>query len=258
MKYFVVALFGVLIVIWCGEKMMHHGITTDGKIAVTNGAETGQIEEVATTVVFKKFPMNFELPVNPSADDLLHASQTNVISHVSDKLLASGILRDSVGFLKDPLYNNWRTVGPMHSPSGVASLIEAKFKGPQPFYFRYEYAEGMMMSGRYYNLLGFHDLVNLVAKYGDKLPPDVPIVALGSVTAYRSFVYEVDMNIVQSPTVIKRDGKWELFDFRIIHDGFSPEDHAPLFLVDLNCKVDRDNPAPRSSVKIFLYPGDVR
>jgi hypothetical protein len=137
-------------------------------------------------------------------------------------------------------------------------LVEARFDGVEPLWFRYEYATEMMHSGGYRNWLGFHDLVNLVAKYGNGLPSDTPIVAIGSVTAYRSFAFMSNANIIQSPVAIKRDGKWNMQTLSAVSEhSFSPKDRPPLFLYDKE-DVDTYNPAPKTKISMFLREYDVR
>jgi hypothetical protein len=256
MKY-VITFFAVLGLVSCTAKVHLETKSTDGVVAPTTTVDDNG--KVATTVVFRELSTDFDLPAENLGDvRYKNREEVNAISSVSDKLLSKGIFTDTVGFLKSPLYNNWKTVGPIHNAHNSAKLVEARFDGPRPDWFNYRYAEQIMDGGRYYDCLGFHDLVNLVAKYGDQLPSDVPIIALGSVTAYRSVSYMDDGNIIQSPTVVKRNGKWELWDLRIIYDrSFLPGApyHPALYLVDVdNCVEMAKYRKPRpSQIRIFVH-----
>lgn len=201
-----------------------------------------------TIITLKELPLTFDLP-DWGITDMRVSTITNAPSPVSDRLLASGLFEDPVGFLKNPLYNNWKAVGPVHHFNARATLVEISFNGPRPRWFTYEIAEEILSKSQRFEWLGFHDLVNLVAKYGDELPSDVPIVGLGSITAYRSFQYMKDMNVIESPTVIKMRGRWALWDLRILYDRSVPDRpyHSPLFLVDTSKEAK-----PASTIKMTL------
>jgi len=210
-------------------------------------------KKVATTVVFRELPITLDLPsVLPSPmRDMKKWKECcpTIISTVSDKLLAG--FGDPVGFLKNPLYNNWKTMGPLHISDYAPTLVEVSFDGSRPIWFSYELIEEILGSAGYENLLGLHDLANLVSKYGDVLPADTPIVGFASVTAYYDYGFMSIGKKIQSPAVIKTKGKWDLWDLRILYDRSFPDYpyHPPLFLVDVD-KKDRHQPLPK--VKIFL------
>jgi hypothetical protein len=244
MKYIIIVFCAVLTMVSCGKKA-HEG--------------TNEEKKIATTVVFRELPIALDLPSLPPS--LTEAERKNwmcfsqtTLSKVSDKLLAG--FGDYAGLLKDPLYNNWKTVGPIHNSSYTARLVEVSFDGPRPSWFSYKLADEILDSAKYDDPLGLHDLVNLVSKYGDALPADTPIIGFASVAAYYSYAY---MNVgkrIQVPTVVKRNGKWELWDLRILYPrSFSDFPyHPPLFLVDLDVKDWRQ---PLGKVKIFLDPENV-
>ena len=255
MKY-AIAFFVVLTMVSCSSKK--HEQSATASVVTSTTTMTDDEGKVATTVVFRQLAEEFDLPAENIGDvRYKNREEVNAISSVSDKLLSKGIFTDVVGFLKSPLYNNWKTVGPIHNAHNTAKLVEARFDGPRPGWFNYEYAEQIMDGGRYNDCLGFHDLVNLVAKYGNQLPSDVPIIALGSVTAYRSVSYMDNGNIIQSPTAVKRNGKWELWDLRIIYErSFQGSPYHPaLYLVDVdNCVEMAKYRKPRPSrIRIFVH-----
>ena len=247
MKYLVIAFCAVFTMVSCGKKETH-------VVAAANNPVTEETK-VATTVVFRKISRTFDIPTNPVTKDFRTANVPDMISSVSDKLLAGGIFSDPAGFLKNPLYQNWKAVGPLCAVSGLAALVEVKFEGLQPAWFDYRMAEDIMISGQREERLGFHDLVNLVSKYGDDLPANTPIVALGSVTAFRAFHYMHDMNEIQSPVAIKNKDRWEIWNMGRIGQFFiyNPSAyHPPLFLVEVYKDEGRYYSGAKDKIQIFL------
>jgi hypothetical protein len=254
MKYLVIA-FCFVSMVSCGKKA-HEGTNqpTTNVVAVA-GKPVTEEGKVATTVVFRQLARTFDIPANPATKDFRKVSVPDMISPVSDKLLAGGIFSDPHGFLKNPLYQNWKAVGPLCSVSSLAALLEVKFEGPQPKWFDYRMAEDSMVSGQREERLGFHDLVNLISKYGDDLPADTPIVALGSVTAFRAFHFMHDMNEIQSPVAIKNKGKWEIWSMGRIGQFFiyNPSGyHPPLFLIEVDKEMGRYVSQAKDKIRIFV------